>query len=75
MTRDINIEKRKSIDRILDKYSSDLKYGEVIISFKKGEIIYIKSSEIVEHMHPHKEKDKVSSIEVNERVEKDRIKK
>ena len=53
--RDMNTEKRKSIDRILDKYSSDLKYGEVIIKFEEGKIIYIQFSETVKNVHPHKE--------------------
>ena len=53
--RDMNIEKRKSIDRILDKYSSDLKYGEVVIKFEEGKIIYIQFSETVKNMALHKE--------------------
>ena len=53
--RDMNIEKRKSIERILDKYSSDLKYGEVVIKFEQGKIIYIISSETIKHVPPHKE--------------------
>lgn len=53
--RDMNIERRKSIDRILDKYSSDLKYGEVVIKFEQGKITYIQFSETVKNVPPHKE--------------------
>jgi hypothetical protein len=50
-----NAEHRKNIEKLLNQFILEKKYGEIMIKFEDGKIIYIKFSETI------KEKNNLTS--------------